>query len=302
MGSQPARLEITSHRSEVGWWEMVSRPPAERLRRHVLGYCGYEEETFSFTRRRELPSGAVVVIIGFGPKLSMAYAGSPDPPAVLDSFVAGLHESHCMVTSPGDQAGIQMNMTPLGAFLLFGVPMHELSNRVVGLDDLLGRDGRLLRNELGEAEDWGRRFDILDRALVRRLESPRSGTPDVAWAWNELMASGGRMRVDDLCERIGCSRGHLARRFAEQIGLSPKATARVLRFDRAVRLIGHRDGASWGGEARSLDPESMSWSEIALHCGYFDQAHMNRDFRDFAAATPAGLAAALLPDSGGLPA
>lgn len=124
-------VEVSRHESEIGWWEMVSRGPARRLGRHVRGYCGYEEATTGFTRRRELPSGEVVVIIGFGPELRTTY---PDlaPGRVLTnrSFVAGLHDTHCLVETPGTQAGIQLNLTPLGAHLLLGLPMHELADRL----------------------------------------------------------------------------------------------------------------------------------------------------------------------------
>jgi AraC-like DNA-binding protein len=82
--------------------------------------------------------------------------------------------------------------------------------------------------------------------------------------------------------------------------VAPKTYARVLRFQRAVNMLGHRDGASWTCERERGAGRAMSWGEIALECGYFDQAHMNRDFRQFAGASPSELAASLLPDGGGL--
>jgi AraC-like DNA-binding protein len=106
--------------------------------------------------------------------------------------------------------------------------------------------------------------------------------------------------VGELCEELGCSRRHMVRRFNEQIGVAPKTYARVLRFQRAVNMLGHRDGASWTCERERGAGRAMSWGEIALECGYFDQAHMNRDFRQFAGASPSELAASLLPDGGGL--
>jgi AraC-like DNA-binding protein len=91
----------------------------------------------------------------------------------------------------------------------------------------------------------------------------------------------------------------MARRFNEQIGVTPKTVARVLRFERAVHVLGHRDGASWT-DGLTQQAGGMTWGEVALECGYFDQAHMNRDFREFAGASPSELAASLLPDAGGL--
>lgn len=300
MDGKPA-LEVASHHSDVGWWEMVSRPPAERLRRHVLGYCGYEEETRSFTRRRELPSGEVVVILGFGPELEMTYPGDVSGRGTkARSFVAGLHDTHCFVDTPGSQSGVQVNMTPLGAYLLFGVPMHELSNRIVAVGDLLGNPGQLLCRQLHDAQGWAARFELLDRILLSRFAGARPGSPDVAWAWNELVRCGGQPSVTALCGQIGCSRKHLARRFNEQIGLPPKAVASVLRFQRAAQMLGHRDGASQVGMNGRGEDQAASWGEIALDCGYFDQAHMNREFRRLAGVSPSALSAAKLPDAGGL--
>ncbi len=207
---------------------------------------------------------------------------------------------HCFVETPGSQAGIQVNLTPLGAHLLLGLSMHELTNRVVELDDLLGAEGNRLVERLHDARDWQARFALLDRALVRRLDSARPASPDVAWAWRRLVEGGGRPAVGELCEELGCSRKHLLRRFNEQIGVSPKTYARVLRFQRAVHMLGHRDGASWIDEGERGAGRGRSWGEIALDCGYYDQAHMNRDFRQFAGASPSELAASLLPDGGGL--
>ncbi|MGH2800722.1 MAG: helix-turn-helix domain-containing protein [Thermoleophilaceae bacterium] len=296
-----SRGKVSRHESEIGRWETVSRSAASRLGQHVLGYCGYEEVTVGFSRRRELPAGEVVLIIGFGPKLETSYPHrAPDRVAHHRSFVAGLHDTHCFVESPGTQAGIQLNLTPLGACLLLGVPMHELTNGVVELDDLLGADGELLVERLHDAPGWEARFELLDSALVRRLDAARPASPDVAWAWRRLIQSGGRLPVGELCAGLGCSRKHLLRRFMEQVGVAPKTYARVLRFQRAVRMLGHRDGASWIDERERGAGRGMGWGEIALECGYFDQAHMNRDFRQFAGASPGELAASLLPDGGGL--
>jgi AraC-like DNA-binding protein len=293
--------QLSRHSSEIGWWEMVSWPAAPRLRRYVLGYCGYEEETVGFTRRRELPSGEVILIIGFGPELRTKYPDlSPGRDATARSFVAGLHDTHCIVETPGTQAGIQVNMTPIGAHLLLGVPMHELTNRVVELDNLLGGAAPLLVERLYHASDWETRFALIDEALVRRLDRARPASPDVAWAWRRIVERRGRMAVAELCDELGCSRRHLARRFGEQVGVAPKTYARVLRFQRAVHMLGHRDGENWMDAREYRAGRRMSWGEVALECGYFDQAHMNRDFRLLAGASPRQLATSLLPDGGGL--
>jgi AraC-like DNA-binding protein len=89
---------------------------------------------------------------------------------------------------------------------------------------------------------------------------------------NLLRHSAGDVRVSDLAAKIGWSRKHLAIRFREEFGLSPKRFARLLRFDRAVQLA-----------RASVSPD---WAEIAARTGYADQAHFAREFRSFAGLTP----------------
>ena len=92
--------------------------------------------------------------------------------------------------------------------------------------------------------------------------------PELEWAWRRLMETGGGVPVGALAQELGRSRRHLAASFREQIGMPPKALARLLRFERAVERL--RGGADL--------------AELALDCGYYDQAHFNRDFRQFAGA------------------
>jgi len=92
--------------------------------------------------------------------------------------------------------------------------------------------------------------------------------------------------VGRLARELGCSRRHLIGRFREQIGPAPKTAARLVRFQRAVRLLERDDG--------------RRFAEIAQRCGFYDQAHMNREFRDLAGAPPGEFVARLLPDGFGV--
>jgi AraC-like DNA-binding protein len=108
--------------------------------------------------------------------------------------------------------------------------------------------------------------------------------PAVEEAWARMLRSHGTVPVGRLVEETGWSRRHLTARFREQVGLPPKVFGRILRFQRAARDLARPDGPSL--------------CEIALDCGYYDQAHLNRDFREFAGRTPTELMAARLPGGG----
>ena len=252
-----------------GWWRARARPhPA--LRPFLRSYDGYWETEAVPTRMRTLPTRTTVVIVNLGPPLRLSVPGAGE--RAYGSFVAGMHDGHGMYLSPGGQRGIQLDVTPLGAYTLLGVPMARLTNAAEELPDLLGPAARTLVDRLAATPSWGARFDLLDAFLLRRLDAGPVPDPEVARAWR-LLDGGPGVTVADLAADVGWSRRHLTHRFREQVGLPPKVMARVLRFQRAVGLLA--GGAGLAGAASA--------------CGYYDQAHLNREFRALSGCTPTEL-------------
>ena len=283
--TQPSR--VFRHESEQDSWEMVQAAPDPRLRGHVLSYCSYWEQTSSFVRRRELPGVRVVLIINLGEPIRVLAPGHPagwsDQP---EGFLAGLHDTFALTETGGSQAGVQVDLTPIGAFLLLGLPMHEVSYRVVTLEELFGRGGTLLREAIAEAPGWAERFALVDDFLLTLLDRARSPVPSVTRALGRLKESGGTVPVGVIAAELGCSPRHLITRFKEHVGVTPKLLARILRFERVVALV----------DART----EMGWAEIAQACGYYDQAHMIRDFNQFTGGPPSEFVRRRLPDGGGV--
>jgi AraC-like DNA-binding protein len=277
---------VSRHESEHDSWEMVHGMPDPRLRGHVLSYCSYREETSSFVRRRELPSVRVVMIVNLGEPIRVFAPGASGWSEQPEGFLAGMHDTYAVTETGGSQGGVQVDLTPVGAHLLLGIPMDELAQRVVTLEELFGRGGILLREAVAEAPDWAARFAVIDDFLLTLLDRARSPVPSVTRALGRLYESGGTVPVGVLAAEIGCSRRHLISRFREQVGVTPKLLARILRFERAVALV---DAGT-----------EMGWAEIAQACGYYDQAHMIRDFHQFAGGPPGEFARRRLPDGGGV--
>jgi AraC-like DNA-binding protein len=253
--------------------ELVSAQPHPLLQPHVRRYCGYRERTAEPVRRRELPGADVTIIVSLGPELRLL-----EPrPASHTSFVAGLDEHFAVTEHDGKADGVEVTLTPLAAHRLFRVPMHTLARRVVELTDVLGPEADRLAERLYDAPTWPARFEILDDAVLARIGEAPEPSPGVVWAYHRLLATAGCIRIEALASELGWSRKRLANGFREEVGLPAKSVARIVRFRRALRLLEHDHDRSLG--------------EIALDCGYFDQAHLNRDFRSFAGSTPTELLA-----------
>ena len=272
-------MRVVRHDSALGRWEMAHATPHPALRGHVLGYCGYREDTRAPLRRREVAAPQITVIFSFGP--SIAVDGVRHT-----SFVAGLDESYADTEHAGHQRGMELKLSPLAVRSLLGVPAHELSGRVVPVDEVLGRPAGELTERLACAPGWAERFALLDAVLTRRLARAPSVAGDISHAWRRLVASHGGVSIAGLANELGWSRRHFGARFREHVGLAPKPAARVLRFRRAVELLERDDGARL--------------AEIAQDCGYYDQAHFNRDFRAFAGSSPGDHLGRRLPDGGGV--
>jgi AraC-like DNA-binding protein len=245
----------------------------------VVRYLGYREHSGTAVRRRQAPGASCTLILGLGPPIRLH---GPAGPSVPTSFLAGMHDGPVLTEFVGHQYGLQVDLRPLGAFALLGRPMPELTNVAPQLTELDLPELAGLPARLADEPDWPRRFALLDDVLLRRLDtSAARPDPEVAWAWRRLHRSAGRVGVQELADDTGWSRRHLLTRFRTQVSLTPKITARVLRFQRAARLL--VPGSVYDGTPPTAPP---SISDVAAACGYADHAHLVREFHALAGCTP----------------
>ena len=252
-------------------FEMAGRKPAVAMAGLVSKMVGYRETERGHFRQIEAASLDIPLVISFGEPFAIGLGGAPGSNDRYGSFAAGLFAGPVTIDSFGAANCLQINFTPLGARRFFRLPMTELTDRMVALDDMLGAEGTALRDKLGDARAWERRFDIAEAFVQRRLGEADAPSPEVTWAYETIAASGGRAKIAAIAQRIGWSRKHLARRFAGEIGLGPKSVSRIVRLNRAIA---------------AARPGDDGWAGIAADCGYADQAHMVREFRALAGASP----------------
>jgi AraC-like DNA-binding protein len=266
--------------------EYVRCRPHPALARHVLGYTGYREHSAVPLRRRQAPAGACTLIVGFGGPITLH---GPAGRATPTSFLAGMHDVPVHTEFTGHQLGVQVDLTPLGLHRLLGRPLHELTNQAPALDALHVPALATLPALLARDDGWGARLRRVDEVLRRLLVASRSvPDPEVAWAWTQLVRTGGRVRVEHLAAGTGWSTRHLHTRFRSQVGLSPKVAARVLRFRRAAELLVPGSTAGGGPPGR---PVRRSIADVAAGCGFADHAHLVREFRALAGCTPSAYVA-----------
>ena len=261
--------------------------PAEPLRRYVAAYTGYRQRGLPPARHRGLPSPYLTLIFTLDEPLTIEVHPDPgQPPGEFGTLLGGLHSVPALITHAGAQSGIQVALRPLGARALLGLPAGELAELDLPAEAVLGGVCAELRDRVRAAAGWPERFAVLDEILLRAAGLRGAGlgwvgpgpgiAPEVSWAWRQLLREGGALRVSELAAGTGWSGRHLTSRFRAEIGLTPKAAARVIRFDRARKRLVRKLTA--GGDYLLAD--------LAADCGYFDQAHLAREFRALAGCPP----------------
>ncbi|MFJ4657320.1 helix-turn-helix domain-containing protein [Nocardia sp. NPDC088792] len=234
-----------------------------------VSMAGFRQRNSGPIEERVVPHPAVTVIFEFGD--SSLVVDDATGRLARGSLAAGLGAG--AVRMCGNNIGcVEVRLSPVIAYAVLGVRPAEL-NPMVALDDLWGRDMERLREQLGAAASWGDRFALTDAFLARRRTVRPSMDPEVAWAWQRITLSRGRLRVEDLAVEIGWSRKRLWDRFRSQVGLAPKRAMKLVRFDHAAHCL-----------AAGRSPAGVS-----AECGYADQSHLHRDVLAFSGATPVTL-------------
>jgi AraC-like DNA-binding protein len=224
---------------------------------------------------RVLPTGDISVIINLYEDRTRIY-DSNDPSkckTLSGTIVVGAYSEFSVIDTAEQRSTMGAVFKPGCAFPFFDLPADELRGTDVSLDMLWGSDAGFLRERLLAARTPESKFQVFEQGLlgkiVRPLDAPH---PAVRFAVGNFRRLPNRA-ISSVTDQVGLSAGRFIQLFSQQVGLTPKVFCRVQRFQRVLRQI-----------ARSA--ECIDWAEVALSCGYFDQAHFIHDFRAFSGINP----------------
>lgn len=254
--------------------DFTARPPASPLDRHVELLWHYSDYMPDHTLEKLLPDGAVELIIDLTdfPKRLHDPVDLRLKRLYRKGWISGMRSEYLVIgAEPGSSMmGIRFRPGGVGAYL--PCPAEEITEQVIELEDIWGDGATSLRDRLLEADGPGARFRIVEEFLHGQHRDRFAPTALVLEALDRLRRTSGPIRVRDVAEELGVSQKHLIGLFDRSVGLKPKAMHRVFRF---INVLERIEGV-----------EEVDWAGVALDCGYYDQAHFNREFRAFAGATP----------------
>jgi AraC-like DNA-binding protein len=239
-------------------------PPGERLAPFVERLCFSSDEASGAPPEvRVVPDGAV----------DLLFSAATDGRA-CSAELFGLKTRALVVSTPDARDNVLLRLRPGAAARLFGVPAQELTDRAVPLRELAGAQCDEWRERVAGARSVAARRAVVER-WVGDWCSGRATAEDaqqrlVERAVSALRRSAGAQRIAALGESLGVNSRRLERLFLARVGVTPKRFAAILRFAAAYRALG-----------AGAEPVAA-----ALEHGYFDQAHLYRDFRRLAGAPP----------------
>ena len=199
-------------------------------------------------------------------------AGRPGTERALQpaAVLVGPLASSLLLEPTGEVATMGVRFRPGGLAAFLPVPVDELADRQIGAAELFGADAASLEDRMRAAGSDRERVAAVSRFLLARLGRGARPAPGVDDAIARLLRRRGPVPVEGLARRLGVSRRHLERSFRRRTGMTPMQLGRVIRFQNVFRAVSA--GADWVG--------------AALDCGYYDQSHLIRDFRELAGEAP----------------
>jgi AraC-like DNA-binding protein len=216
-----------------------------------------------------LPSPSITIVLSVGAPTQMVAMPGPDQsPDSFMALVGGLHTRPVVIGYGDVMTGVQLDLAPQAARTLLGIRPSQLARSVFDMHDILGPAAAELVDRLQATESWEARRDAVFDVLGRQRRGIDAAPPRVDRAWQLIVSSHGVSRIGDVAADVGWSRRHLDREFVAEFGVTPKDVARITRFTHSRAILQRRP--------------RMSMAELSALCGYFDQAHMARDWNQFA--------------------
>lgn len=249
----------------------VPRPPLDAFV-DAIWVC--RQQLGPLALERVLPTGAPQLIVNLKEDQTRLYDPDHDYRCVTTSgtMLTGVQSRYQIIDTSEQEHVAGVAFKPGGMVAFTRVPAHETADRDVPLEDLWGaRRAADLRERLLENDDPDAQLDAIECAL-QETWAPPGFHPAVAFALAAFDRTPHTTSIAAVTDAVGMSAKRLIERFKCEVGLTPKRYCRVRRFQRAV--------------TRAHQGNGVDWSDVALDCGYFDQAHFIHDFRSFAGVTP----------------
>ncbi|HUE82752.1 MAG TPA: AraC family transcriptional regulator [Pyrinomonadaceae bacterium] len=222
---------------------------------------------------RLLPDGCVELVMNFGLPFRehLDQHQTATQPA---RFLVGQMTRPLLLSPSGPFQILGIRFQPGGTVPFFPFPIAEVTNCIVPLADIDSRLENGIVARVCEERQLSQKVRLTEQLLDQQLKACSTPGTSLRPAVSRILRSRGQVSIDSLAHDLGISGRQLGRRFQVEVGVGPKLLCRILRFQRIFSAL-ERDDETWAG--------------LALDCGYYDQAHLIKDFQQFTGQSPSRL-------------
>lgn len=247
--------------------------PASPLSEFIDFFFYYEDYQADHTMEKLLPDGSVDLLIDLtdSPKKIFHNEDGSSYSTVNKTWISGMKTDYLLIdASVSNMIGIHFK--PGGCFPFVDFPMAELNNLTIEVDSIWGNEINNIREAILNQPDIDLRFSILEKYFHARGKNKMGNHALVHYSVGQLVHSPQMWTIRKLSDKTGVTPKHLITLFKKYVGLSPKMFSRINKFQKVIQLIEQQ--------------QKIDWSMLAYECGYFDQAHFIKEFRDFSGINP----------------
>jgi AraC-like DNA-binding protein len=248
--------------------------PSFPLNRFISGFTYYKGYTSDHTIDRYLPNGNIEIIINLTDTPKYIYDNNTltEIQACKKVWISGIRSKFISIPSGtgSEMFIIEFKKGMVQSFL--GRPLTEITEKVIEGDLVLNHIFLEMREQLLEKQSASAMFLTAEKMLTDGFHNKLATNPFVEFAVNSIIANPAQTTIKSIAHKTGYSSKHLIKIFSGHVGVNPKSFLRIIRFQKAIKEI----------ETRG----NINWISLADECGYYDQAHLIANFKEFSGFTP----------------
>ncbi|MBX3290168.1 MAG: AraC family transcriptional regulator [Acidobacteria bacterium] len=250
--------------------------PVYPLNRFFEIFFYYKGAKLSHSVDRFLPNGDTEILIDFQDRPQHIYDNDSlkEIQACHHVWTSGVRTEPITIPAGTDSEMMVLMFKKGMASSFFPFPMNEIANTVLDADLVWGSDLAILREQMLGTQDIDERFQMAENLLLEKFTSKLMLNPCIAYAVNEMRTRPDRLSIARMNHNIGYSQKHFIEMFKRQVGITPKAYLKIMRFQHVLMRL------------ENASADAVDWPAIAFDSGFYDQSHFIHDFKLFSGFTP----------------
>ena len=246
--------------------------PCEELKHFIQCYWSLEAtEQENIGKQVIVPDGHIEFVFHYG-SLYKKFEGSMVAQFQPRCFLLGQLTRTLEIFPSGDTGIFAVRFFPGAAEPLLSLPVRSIENNEIDLEKIYGEKGKEISLKITTSKENPERIRLIESFLLMLLENKREIDMELKYAIDAITKVNGNISVNDVSDKVKVQRRQLERKFSKGVGFGPKKFIKMIRLQYALRLL--------------LNNRFSNLADLTYKCGYFDQAHFIKDFKEFTGIPP----------------